>query len=1141
MTIIQLISDLAEQDIRLWLEQGNLRYSAPEGAMTAEVIAHLREHKTELVNFLQQSEQQQIKDLPKADRQSPSEQGFLASPAQQRLWFLQQLEPDNSAYHIHAALSLQGPLDIASLNKACSEIIQRHEILRTHYELLEGTVRQFIAQPYRINLDAQSCSAEQLPEQIHQHLHERFDLSDSVFRCQLWQTAHEQFALAFTVHHIAADGWSLGIFVNELISLYQAYQQQQTPHLAAINYQYIDYAHWQHSAEQQEKQQQQLQYWQETLKGCPHLDLPIDKQRTQSLDNTAGSVNFVLNPDQLAALNTLSQQQGATLFMTLLSIYALLLQRYSQQDDFAIGTPIAGRSHSSLEPMIGCFLNVLAIRCELDDNDSFIETLAHISAQSKQAFEHQDLPFERIVNDLVSHRDLSQSPIFQTLLSLQNAPLAAHTEVNGLRIDAIEETQVKAQFDLKLTVVERDAALHCQFEFKQALFHTATIENMAAHFIRLTDLLLANPEQKVSHLDVFGQTDMASRLLLKPGESNATHENFVDGPLIHRLFEQQVAKTPEAIAVSDDEHSLSYAALNQRANVLAQHLINQGQQANAIIGVCLYRSVDMITALLAVLKSGCAYLPMDPDFPPSRLAFIAKDAKLSHIITEENCLTVLEDIDTELCQRIVLEPALFANKAMVENPDIMLGDDALFNVIYTSGSTGQPKGVMVPHSGICNRLQWMQSRYALDANDVVLQKTPYSFDVSVWELFWPLISGSHYYFAKPEGHKDPTYLRDVIQQHNITTLHFVPSMLGVFLQTAGIEACSSLRHVFCSGEALQLSQQQQFFKRLAHSQLINLYGPTEASIDVSYFDCMPDAEYASIPIGKAISNTQLHVLDKQQRPLPVGIAGELYIGGQGLAQGYLNREDLTQQSFIDNPFAALGHPSARLYKSGDLVRLKADGNIDYLGRIDHQVKVRGNRIELGEIEHCLCDFNGVREAIVTATQQGSDGNNLLLAYYVADESIDAAALTAHLSRKLPAYMQPAAIMAVEAWPLSLSGKINRNKLPEPDWNALNEQAYVAPSTDTEKTLAEIWAQVLNLPQVGIHDNFFHIGGHSLLATQALALAQEQFKVEIPLREIFENPSIQPIAALLDQALLEQSVFSDNSASDDDEDMETFVL
>ncbi|NRB37046.1 MAG: amino acid adenylation domain-containing protein [Pseudomonadales bacterium] len=1140
MNIISLISELAQQDIRLWLDDGNLAYSAPDGAMTPDVIAKLREHKPAIIEFLKQSEQQQTVSFDKAIR-GDQNQGYTVSAAQQRLWFLQQLEPENSAYHIHAALSLKGPLDIASLNQACSTIIQRHEILRTHYQQEDGILKQFIQAPEAIVLQAQACDESELQHKIQQHLHQAFDLSANVFRCQLWQTAHEHFALAFTVHHIAADGWSLGLFVNELMALYQSFCEGKTATLPALDYQYIDYAHWQNQAPQQQKQNEQLTYWQETLQGCPNLDLPLDHARQLLADGKAGLVDFRLNAEQTSGLKQLAQQHGGTLFMSLLSSYAVLLQRYSQQADFAIGTPIAGRSVSQLEPMIGCFLNVLAIRCEIDESQTFSDFLQQQIKQCKNAFDHQDLPFERIVNELVSNRDLSQSPLFQTMLSLQNTPFNTVSKIHGLEISGIESPDITAQFDLKLTAAEDDDELHCRFEFKQALFNHHTIEHMAEHFKRLVDLLLSNTDNAINSLDLFASDELQQRLQLHEGGDNDTQKPLPENQLLHVLFEQQVEKTPNAIAVSDKNQSLSYQQLNNRANQLAQQCIKQGLSAESLVGVCSTRSVHMMTALLAVLKSGCAYVPLDPDFPLERLSFMAEDTAINTLLVDENSFSLGQTLAADKLQLITLNDGLFNDAALTENPNINIRNDALFNVIYTSGSTGTPKGVMVPHSGICNRLLWMQNTYPLTSHDKILQKTPYSFDVSVWELFWPIITGSQSYFADAEGHKDPTYLRDIIQSQNITTTHFVPSMLAAFLHTADIEKCSSLRHVFCSGEALQLEHQRRFFERLNNTTLHNLYGPTEASIDVSFYDCQANNDYASVPIGKAIDNTQLHVLDAQLRPLPAGIAGELYIGGTGLAKGYLNQQELTATTFINNPFVDTGHSSEKLYKTGDLVRLSDDGNILYLGRIDHQVKIRGNRIELGEIENTLIHHPDVREAIVTATTS-TDGSKQLIAYVLSDTELSTSDLQQTINSKLPAYMQPAAFIQLDAWPLTPSGKINRNKLPQPDWQQLNAQAYIAPETETQKQLAQIWAEVLQLERVGIEDNFFHIGGHSLTATQALAKAQELFLVEVPLREIFENPTISHIASLLDEAILQQSVFSDNATdTEDDEDMETFVL
>ena len=1151
MNIVTLISELAQQDIRLWLEQDNLRYSAPDGAMTADVIANLREHKPAIIAFLQQSAQQQSVSFSKLTRGSVA-QGYEVSAAQQRLWFLQQLEPENSAYHIHAALMLEGPLQIDHLNKALNTIQQRHEVLRSSYQQQDGKLQQFIHAPTNIMLQATALEKETGEEQalhdaIQQHLHQRFDLSESVFRCQLWQLSPQRYAIAFTVHHIAADGWSLGIFVNELMALYQASIVNQPMVLAELSFQYIDFAHWQNQPEQQDKQQQQLSYWQQTLMGCPNLDLPLDRSRQALSDNRASVVNFTLNTQQTQGLKTLAQAQQGTLFMSLLTAYAILLQRYSQQQDFAIGTPVAGRNLSQLEPMIGCFVNVLAIRCEMDDSLSFQQLLQQQVQQCTQAFEHQDVPFEQVVNALNTSRDLSQTPVFQTMLSLQNTPFQQDSELQSLKISPIDYQELDAQFDLKLTVTEAETQLQCQFEFKQALFNGSTIEHMAGHFSRLIDCLLADSQQPVHAIDLFSSDALQQRLQLESGQDNATTLALPDCQLLHKLFEQQVQKNPQAIATSDSQQSLSYEELNLRANQLAATLIENGLASESLVGVCMTRSVHMLTALLAVLKSGCAYVPMDPDFPIQRLQFIGEDTAIAHLLMDDDSAAIgqalSDNTETAITNSYIINNAFFSDKASAANPTIQQANNSLFNVIYTSGSTGTPKGVMVPHAGICNRLLWMQDSYALSVNDKVLQKTPYSFDVSVWELFWPIITGSQSYFADKDGHKDPGYLRDIMQRQQITTAHFVPSMLSVFLQTPEIEQCRSLRQVFCSGEALQQEQQNRFFTRLPNSSLHNLYGPTEASIDVSFYDCSSAEDYASVPIGKAIANTQLHILDNQLRPLPCGIAGELYIGGANLARGYLNREELTASTFIDNPFHTQGHPSAKLYKTGDLVRLSEDGNILYMGRLDHQLKIRGNRIELGEIEKTITDIAGVQEAIVKACPS-SDGTDQLIAYYIADENLDSEHLPRITASSLPSYMQPAAFIAVAAWPLTANGKINRNKLPQPDWAEINQQAYVAPESDTEKQLAAIWAEVLQLPQVGIDDNFFHVGGHSLTATEALAKAQEAFAVEVPLRAIFENPNIRHIAQLLDEAIMQQAVFSDNQTdanSDEDEDMETFVL
>ena len=1124
MNAVSLINQLASRDIQLWLEDGQLRFSAPEGAMTESLIAQLRQHKADIIAFLEQSGRQQALIRP-VDHSGSLPVSF----AQQRLWFLQQLEPGNTAYHIHASLRIEGPLNIEHLQAACRQIIERHAVLRTTYHQQGGQVKQGIQPVGDWQLAVEETSPDAVDDAIHELLQRPFNLAAELpLRCALYRIGEDRYRFAFVIHHIAADGWSLGIFVEELTRLYQAMQQGEAATLPPLAVQYADYAVWQTSDEQQQRRSRQLDYWQQQLAGVPNLDLPLDHPRRPHTPADAAVLVEHLDPALGGHINDLAHRQDSTLFQTMMALFSVLLHRYSRQDDFCIGTPVAGRATSQLEPLIGCFLNVLAVRCEPQGELSFQQHLETVKKRCSDALANQDVPFEQVVQSLDIPRDMTTTPLFQAMLSIQNTPQPAQ-QLDELSIDFDDNSEPAAQFDLKLTVREEDdGRIALAFEYKKALFDEATIHAMAGHFINLCHAATARPQSALKDLDLFPPQSLKKVLGLFPGGFNDTTTELPDDLLLHHLFARQAEKTPDAIAVSDSKRSLTYAGLDTESSQVAQLLIQMQQRPGDLVGVCMLRSVEMSIALLGVLKAGCAYVPFDPEFPVERLRFMADDTGISVLLTNRpvaekaaevsGCCVVLEDMQLDD----------FSNQA----PAVAEGNSALFNVIYTSGSTGKPKGVMVEHRGIANRLLWMQKAFALTADDCVLQKTPYSFDVSVWELFWPLITGSRYHFIEPEAHKDPARLRDAIIENNITTVHFVPSMLAGFLATPGIEQCRCLRQVFCSGEALQASHVETFFQRLPDCELHNLYGPTEASIDVSWYDCRKHNDAPSVPIGKPVDNTRLHILDEHLNPVPNGVAGELYIGGVQLARGYLNRDSLSESTFIANPFA--GHPDKRLYKSGDLVRQAADGNILYLGRLDHQVKLRGQRIELGDIEARLATAPGIESCVVTA-----DGQQLV-GYYQSASDRDAETLKSHLAAQLPAYMIPGAFIHVSEWPLTPNGKINRNKLPKPDWNTLNRKPYVAPQSDTEKALAAIWQQVLGVDKIGVHDNFFDLGGHSLTAVQALGLAQEQFAVELPLRQIFDNPSIAAIAPLLDKARLEQSVFT-ASAEDEDDEGESFIL
>lgn len=1117
MSVIEFLTQLAEKDIRLWVEDGKLRFSAAEGAFTEEIKQEVVNRKTELIEFLSQAKKAHQEQIPPIHRDQPLALSF----AQQRLWFLNQLEPDNPSYNMPAAIRIRGKLNLDVLKKTFSEIICRHEILRTTYREYNETPLQIIppANDWPLEIETITAPADSTETVLLRSLAQIeaskvFNLEQGpIMRTRLHQIGSDDYLLLITVHHIASDGWSMGILVGEVIALYKAFCENPLANspLPAPAIQYADYAAWQLSQLSGEKLERQLGYWKQQLQAVPILQLPSDYRRGATLGNQGGCINFTLNQSLTQALKALSKQQDATLFMTLLAAFSTLLHRFSQQDDFAIGIPVANRSHSSLDTLVGCFVNTLALRADLSDKPSFLELLARIKTTSKAGFDHQDIPFEQIVDELNLSRDMSHTPVFQVMFTLQNAPIDQQVHLPGLNLELVEFETGTAQFELKLAISENASALDAAIEYNSELFNAETIERMIRYFQILLEHISRKPEQSIAHIPLIAEDEKAQLLSTKDDSWNATEVNYPDCDALHLLFEQQVTRSPETTAVSYNGSRLCYRELNIQANKLAHHLRSLGVGPDSLVGVCMERSLDMSIALLAILKAGGAYVPFDPTFPADRLSFMLSDTQAQLMLSQSHLkeqlpagkvrvLFVDKDIDSWSQQ---------ANSNPVNNTKA----GNLFNVIYTSGSTGKPKGVMVPHQGIINRLLWMQESYPLDSQDIILQKTPYSFDVSVWELFWPLLSGARIEFAKAEGHKDPDYLQQIIQDKGITTLHFVPSMLGIFLQTEGASHCTSIKRVFCSGEALQLGHEQRFFKQLGWAELHNLYGPTEASVDVSYFACQSHSQYRSVPIGKPVANTQLLILDENLQPVPIGIAGELYIGGVQLARGYLNREELSAATFIDNPFHASGHPSPRLYKSGDLARYLPDGNIDYIGRADFQVKIRGLRIELGEIETILHQHPEVKETLVITHQQGPD-NVLIVAYIVAqteNQTPSTEDLRQHLRQHLPEYMLPNAFVVLNEIPLSANGKANRKALPAPELEESLSTEYLAPRNTFEQQLADIWSEVLNIEKVGVNDNFFELGGHSLLATRVASRIRKQFDIELKLRELFECTTVAALA------------------------------
>jgi amino acid adenylation domain-containing protein len=1026
--------------------------------------------------------------------------------AQERLWFLEQLNPQNPAYNIPVALRIEGQLEITVLEQCLNEIIQRHDTLRSKFvaeagQSVEIAVPQVELPIQRVNLGnvAPDRHESSILELAIEESQTPFDLTqDSLIRAKILSLSATEQILLLTMHHAIADGWSLGILVQELAALYEAFVTGKPSQLSPLPIQYGDFAAWQRQRLQGELLETQLEYWKQNLSGSlPVIDLPTDRTRPAIQTFKGAKRSLKLSQPLLKEIESLSQQQGVTLFMTLLTAFKVLLYRYTGQEDILVGSPVAGRDRIETENLIGLFVNTLVLRTNLSGNPTFLNLLDRVREVVVAAYNHQEVPLEKLVETLQPERDLSYSPLFQVMFALQNTPTPS-LEFADLTLTPIPVDNGTSKFDLTLDLSQTPDGIDGFIEYNTDIFDDDTIARMVGHLQTLLEGIVAHPDRQLSKLPLLTPTEKQQILV----EWNDTQADYALDSCLHHLIEAQVARTPDAVAVVFAEQQLTYRQLNQRANQLARYLQKLGVKPEVRVGICVERSLEMVVGLLAILKAGGAYVPFDPDYPTARLEFMLEDAAVPVLLTQNY---LRDRLPSHQAQVVNLDTnwTIIGQESPHNLESATTPDNAAY-IIYTSGSTGQPKGVINTHQGICNRLLWMQERYQLTASDRVLQKTPFSFDVSVWEFFWTLITGATLVVAKPGGHRDSGYLVKLIAQEQITTVHFVPSMLRIFLAEEDLTTCSCLRQVMCSGEALAIELQESFFTRMSSTKLHNLYGPTEAAVDVTFWECLPQDCRRSVPIGRPIANTQIYILDSNLQPVPVGVSGELHIGGVNLARGYYNRLDLTTAKFIPNPFNK--SKSDKLYKTGDLARYLPDGNIEYMGRLDNQVKIRGFRIELGEIETVLSQHPQVREAVVTVSEDRS-----LVGYVVVPEQDrpTTTELTSFLAGKLPEYMVPATLVFLESLPLTPNGKIDRGSLIPPQLEL--EHSFVAPRNQVETAIAKIWSEVLKLESIGIYHNFFELGGHSLLATQVVSRLRKTFDVELPLRSLFEAPTVANLA------------------------------
>ena len=1113
MKLQEFLSDLTTKDIKLWLDSGRLLCDAPEGVLTSTLRAQLAEFKQDIINFLQKPNSdcdfylQPIVPVPRDDQPLPS------SFAQERLWFFDQLEEKSATYNVPQAVRMTGDLNVSALKQAIAKIIDRHEVLRTHFPSVDGKPIQVIDP--EATLQIVEMNWQHLPQidqelqvqnYIQQEVHTPFDLSQGpLVRVTLLQLAPQESILLITMHHIISDGWSIAVFVQELFALYQAYSQGKPNPLPELSIQYADYALWQRQWLTGKRQDKQLQYWQQQLAGAPCLlTLPNDHPRPPVQTHRGHTQTFALDKQLTQQLEKLSDDHGSTLFMTLLAAFAVLLFRYSGQDDILIGSPIANRNRPEIESLIGFFVNTLVLRTRLQGNPSFAQLLRQVREVTLEAYQHQDVPFEQVVEALQPERTLSYSPLFQVMFVLQNIPMCP-LELPGVSLTPLRLQTQTAKFDLLLSMEQTETGLVGLWEYSTDLFEAETIAQMAGHFQTLLVAIASNPQQTIGQLPLLKDKELHQILW----EWNNTTTEYPQHKCIHQLFEEQVEKNPEAIAIVFKQQQLTYQELNQKANQLARYLQALGIKPEVLVGICVERSLEMMVGLLGILKAGGAYLPLDPTYPKDRLAYILSDSQVPVLLTQQHLVGSLPEHQASI---IYLDSDWTSIAQESENNlACEVTAENLAYIIYTSGSTGQPKGVSVAHKNLLNLVFWHQRVFEVNPSDRATQLAKIAFDASVWEI-WPyLAAGASLFLVETELLSSPMQLQEWFVSKEVT-ITFLPTPLANELFALEWPKNLALRIVLVGGDRLhQLPTASLPFK------VINNYGPTENTVVTSSGLIIGFGQDKTSPhIGRPIDNTHVYILDRYLQPLPIGVSGELHIGGAGLARGYLNRAELTKEKFIPNPFS--NEAGTRLYKTGDLARYLPDGNIEFMGRLDHQVKIRGFRIELGEIEAVLNTYPSIQQAVVIATEE-INSQKCLVAYLIStDESLTTNKLREFLRQKLPEYMIPSTFVVLEKLPLTPNGKIDRRALPLVEYQLTlrAQKEYIRPRTGMEQTIADIFAAVLKVPAVGIHDNFFELGGHSLIATQVIDQLKQVFEVQLPLKTLFEYPTVAQLHQVLAQ-------------------------
>src|SRR6202451_3937242 len=1036
-------------------------------------------------------------------RQTPQLRTYPLSYSQQRMWFIDQLEPMSPLYNMPFAKRVIGPLNKEALRRSLHDIVARHEILRTRFPQRNGVAVQEVMPVTEFTM--RTIDLTMVPEQervreAHRRVYEEgvraFEWArGGLFEVILLEMAERDHVMMIRMHHIVGDGWSGSVFEDELRLLYAGYCAGTVPRLPELELQYGDFAVWQRGWLQSGPLQQQLEYWRKQLDGVAGLVLPTDYPRPLVLSHKAETVDAPLSEALTEELKEFCRRERVTLFMAVLAAFQLALSRYTGREDFTTGTPIANRNRVETEKLMGCFINTLVLRADLKGEPTFRELLARVRETTLAAYEHQDVPFEKLVEELQPAHDLGRTPLFQVLFVMENLP-SGGSSLPGLAMSEFSVGVNIAKLELTASFSEKNGRFYSWLQFDVGLFDRLRIERLLGHFQSVLHLMVSDPEQRIWQSTSLSQAERSQVLV----EWNRTSTPYPNDKCGHELVQAQVDRTPQSVALQYQDQQISYEELNRRANQLARYLMKLGVGQEVRAGICVERSLEMIVGLLGILKSGGTYVPLDPNYPAERLKFMVDDAKLKVLLVHDQSAVVapsgafrVVNLNREW-ERIAGEDD--------QNLPTRISPENLAYVIYTSGSTGKPKGVTVSHRALCNQLCWQVQALHLVETDRFLQKASFSFDASIGEILGPLVAGARIVAARAGGEHDIDYLAELIGEARITCIDLPPSLLGALLDSPKSAGWTSVRLVISGGEELKVDLVRSFHKKIS-ATLVNTYGPTETTVQSAFAD--DPAEKNIIPIGAPIANTQFYVLDKRGQPVPAGAAGELHIGGDGLARGYLDRPELTAERFVPNPFSQSG--GQRLYRTGDLVKWNIHGNLYFLGRVDRQVKLRGYRIELGEIESALRSHEKVDEAVVTV--KGEDREQRLVGYVVKREGVDLLGvreLRRFLKDRLPEYMVPAAFVELHALPLTLTGKIDRSRLPEPEAGTTKDE-IVRPRNVMEEILVSLWEGVLKQEGISIDVNFFEIGGHSLLAMRLLSRIRNAFGVDLPLRELFEAPTV----------------------------------